>query len=210
MRVSLRWLALALCALTLSACVALGGKSHLSGGPYQGVVRDKATGEPIANAMVLIKWNGSTNAFSGGGRSLCYYHEPARTGSDGGFAIKPWRVSTDTGGRDPTWLPYIEHSHIEPLIFAPGYRQHFSTWGDPMKLELERFPLDQVNEEIGFLLVLRYKTVCLGHDNRVDLPMRLSIYRRAIALAESNPTKLNDSIRRVVDGFRDELKENAP
>lgn len=184
-------------ALVLGSTITACGKSHLSGGPYEGLVRDKATGGPVAEALVLVRWMGTVDAMHSSS-ARCYYHEVVRTGVDGRFVVKPWKVSTARNG-DPTWLPHVDPLRVEELVFKPGYRDHFVKGGkrDPMKIELEAFDV-QPNEQIEFLSQLRYQGMCDGHSAKFELPWLQALAAEAIAIEGRARGQLTDWSRKLV------------
>ncbi|MES2999883.1 MAG: hypothetical protein V4787_04270 [Pseudomonadota bacterium] len=73
----------ALAIASLQACSAYRG-------PVIGVVVDQATGKPVADAIVVMRWHGNWTKIFGESSSACYHVETARTDAEGRYRIAAW------------------------------------------------------------------------------------------------------------------------
>jgi len=143
--------------------IPLGRAATLAGGPYEGLVRDKATGDPIPGALVMVKWMGTTPSIHSS-RPLCYHQAVVMTGTDGRFRVPAWSETTARRG-DPTWLPYVTPLQIEEFVFKPAYLDTpmHGRARDPRQIKLEAFN-GSLKEWMEFLYELRGRSVCEGDD----------------------------------------------
>jgi hypothetical protein len=82
----------------------------LSGPAIAGIVTDKATGEPVAGAQVVVSWDGThvAGGFSEGG---CYYVQIAITDRNGRFSV-------------PAWSKFVLNTVLFDYkigVYSPGY-----------------------------------------------------------------------------------------
>ena len=70
--------------VTIKACA-------LSSGPIDGQVLDEATGKPIADAIVVVRWKGDWWAVVES-KTTCYHVETARTDINGKYHIAAWSL----------------------------------------------------------------------------------------------------------------------
>lgn len=78
----LRWALLAVLILLLNGCVWWGGSVN-------GQVLDKETKEPVADAFVVVLWNGQASSLVHS-QLVCIHAESARSDSQGNFRVKGW------------------------------------------------------------------------------------------------------------------------
>jgi hypothetical protein len=80
------WEIALLAALSLVSLQACSG----SGGPESGMVLDQATRQPVADAIVVMRWHGNWTKIGGESTSACYHVETARTDARGRYRIAAW------------------------------------------------------------------------------------------------------------------------
>jgi len=198
--VTMRLMRAAAMSCTFAATLAACQKSTLSSGPYEGLVRDKATGQPISGALVYVKWMGA-NPSSHSSYDLCYHHEIVETGPDGRFRVPAWRVSTKVNG-DPTWLPYINPLHVEDFVFKAGYRDNFVRGGprDPSKIELEPI-VGTASEQIRILHELSHRSGCDGDSAKKELPWLSALVLAGKTIASDRSKELSVGDRKMIDSL---------
>jgi hypothetical protein len=97
----------------------------LSGEPISGTVIDKATGEPVADAIVAVYWDGSWN-IGHSSRVSCYHVETARTDARGRYDIAAWK--TAWSARDV----FFRDEGQRYSVYKPGYfRGYLHSRGAP-------------------------------------------------------------------------------
>jgi hypothetical protein len=101
-------LAATLLLISLAAC-------PFSGGPVRGVVVDDATKQPLANAIVVVRWFGDWTKIVGESSGVCYHVEAARTDAQGRYEISAWT-------RAPSIRDFrFSFSGKDIKAFKPGY-----------------------------------------------------------------------------------------
>lgn len=111
--------------LSLQACA-------LSSRPINGHVLDEETGKPVADAIVVITWQGNWYKIVEGS-TFCYHVETARTDAEGEYHIPAWS------------LPWqMEHMTVSSRVvnaeaFKPGYTRPAKWNSTQERILLRRF-----------------------------------------------------------------------
>ncbi|HKA45161.1 MAG TPA: ankyrin repeat domain-containing protein [Burkholderiales bacterium] len=92
----------------------------------RGVVRDEASGGPIAGANVLAIWEGTTYGFHSSNR-LCLRVDAARTGADGAFSLVTPSKNVYRKG--------MSQQYVDIRIHAPGMQERFEAGTDSRKMK---------------------------------------------------------------------------
>lgn len=139
-----------------------------AGWPVSGTVVDKRTGAPIANATVVLVWQGNINAIVDI-QSTCYHVETATTDAKGHFSTGPWI--------GPGTVYSINGVQVVPYVYAPGYR------------EADRFSMDRIlmvpfdgarDYWLNYLPTRFVQCADAGRSMRNLLPMYERVYRDAM------------------------------
>lgn len=182
---TLRRLALAtVMCLPLTAC-------GVSSGPIDGTIIDEATGKPIADAIVLVTWEGSIPAVVEQHR-VCVHVMSTITDSQGRYHFDGWSKKANFGPVPVTVL--------QPLLFAykPGYE-----WSDrPSGADSNKMYLAPSkatgDERAAFLLRVIDNSRCDARDpsERSRLPLLRALEHEAETLSLSkNKGDFIDAIR---------------
>lgn len=181
--------------------LSLPGKSHLSGGPYEGLVRD-VEGRPVADALVLVKWMGTTPSMHSS-RALCYYLALTRTRPDGRFHVPAWNVATPEKGRDPTWLRHVDPLHVEEMVYKSTYVDDIGRGRarDPMSIRLgpaAAAPDDRAEH----LYELMGRSTCEGDSPKKALPWAKALAEEGRWLiGEDRSASLSTNARRQISAL---------
>ena len=79
-----------------------------SGGPIKGKVLEEGTDKPLADAIVVVRWQGTAFSFIES-PTVCIHVESATTDKDGRYRIPAWRASVEPSGVrgiEPIVTPY--------------------------------------------------------------------------------------------------------
>lgn len=171
---TLRRLALAtVMCLPLTAC-------GVSSGPIDGTIIDEATGKPIADAIVLVTWEGSIPAVVEQHR-VCVHVMSTITDGQGRYHFDGWSKKANFGPVPVTVL--------QPLLFAykPGYE-----WSDrPSEADSNKLYLALSkatgDERAAFLFRVLDNSRCNTRDSseKNRLPLLQSVEREAGTLIQA-------------------------
>jgi hypothetical protein len=168
----------ALCLVSLQACSA-------TGGPASGVVIDEATGKPVADAIVVVRWHGNWTKVFGESSSACYHVETARTDANGRYQIAAW--STSWSFSDFRFTP----AGVDYHAYKPGYVTVFREAANVSPARIAIAPFKGTKDEY-FEQVLSLRTwACPGAGaSRTSLrQFYAAAARDAAALAETQNQK---------------------
>lgn len=139
-----------------------------AGWPVSGTVVDKRTGAPIANATVVLVWQGNINAIVDI-QSTCYHVETATTDAKGHFSTGPWI--------GPGTVYSINGVQVVPYVYAPGYRE-----ADRFSMDrILMVPFDGTRREWLTYLRSRFVQCADAEESRTDL---LVMYQRVYQEAQ--------------------------
>lgn len=96
----------------IGSCLFAVSAHALSGEPVSGQVIDESTGKPVADALVVVHWNGSWTR-----STACYHVETARTDGNGKFQTSAWQTA---------WSPrdlFFTFYDQTVAIYKPGHLQ---------------------------------------------------------------------------------------
>jgi hypothetical protein len=181
---NLSWLLLAVSLLLLTGCK----KSVLTGGPVDGVVIDVTTQQPIAGAMVLVRWHGVLPTLHSNSVP-CYHAELATTDDQGKYHISRWEVETKG---HVEWMADISQTGpIEPVAYKPGYVMPQRYHDDPTRVLIEPFQGTTL-QRLGYLAgeFYQYKIACEA-DNKIQIPIYQAAYAEGLKIARS-PAELRE------------------
>jgi hypothetical protein len=181
--------------LAVSACSRR--QDVLTGGPIDGVVIDSATGQPVPDALVLIKWIGHTETVHSN-NFPCYHAEFAKTDEQGRYHIPAWRMQTK--GR-AEWIAYIHQTGpILAVVYKRGYVMPWRWQDNPARVAVEPFQGTIVNR-FEYLLGSTYTflILCEG-DARTAIPLHEAAYQEGVEIATT------DSERKLADRLLVELE----
>ena len=163
----------ALSLASLQACSA-------AGGPVSGVVIDEATGKPVADAIVVMRWHSS-----GINHSYCHHVATARTDASGRYRIAAWITPLSLRA------VFMSSAGIDYHAYKPGYVTIFreGTIALPAKIVIAPFKgtKDEYFEQV---LSLRIWGCAQAGDSQTSLvPFYVAAAREAAALAETQKQK---------------------
>jgi len=107
-----RLLLTALSLLPLSAC------AGLSGGPIEGRVLEAGTNKPIAEAIVVARWEGHLASYAHG-KTVCYHVLTTTTNGEGQYRFPAWNKDITED-----WQKNIRPERVLIDAYKPGYRFH--------------------------------------------------------------------------------------
>jgi hypothetical protein len=116
----------ALAVISLKAC-------SLSGSEINGVVRDEATGQPIADAIVVATWPAYVSKIFAESGTMCAHVDTARSDKEGRFHMASWtRPFSSQDVRTSVQAPEI-------AIYKPGYIRHATEGVNAGQYTIKRF-----------------------------------------------------------------------
>jgi hypothetical protein len=183
---------LALIALSLLLAACTMKKSVLTGGPVDGVVVDATTQQPIAGAMVLVKWRGVLPTIHSNSVP-CYHAELATTDAQGRYHINSWRVETKG---HVEWMAHISQTGpVEPVAYKAGYRMSARQQEDTMGVLMD--PVRGTTlQRLGYLAAeLDDRQLACDADEKTQIPIYRAAYEEGARLAQT-PTE-----QRIVDSL---------
>lgn len=148
----------------------------LSDSAIDGIVLDEATGKPVADAIVVVNWDGDYWA-GAGRRFICYHVETAVTNEAGKFHIEGWSmgISFDNFSITPR--------HVRAEAFKPGYVRSTNIEDKPKKIFIR--PFGGTKEEyFEFLDALVGSNYCVGRYAGASSRHLYRLYKRVAAEAE--------------------------
>jgi hypothetical protein len=167
------WLACALPYPALGAVV----------GPIDGSVREQPSGAPVAGALVIARWTGST--IHG---QVCDWLEVATTGADGGYRIP---FSMRGTGESP-----LAARSVRFVAYKRGYAQLPDRGADAGRAQLKVVRADSsADARLAQLRALDRDVTCLGTpigQAATLLPLYRQLFDEAMALP---PSTQADSLR---------------
>jgi hypothetical protein len=122
--------------LSMSVLAAFAISAHaLSGEAFSGQVIDESTGKPVADAIVVLHWNGRWSKIFGESSGACYHVETARTDAQGKFQTPAWKTR---------WQIEDLRLSREPMglnVYKPGYAiaPTQPRWNDMHELHIAPF-----------------------------------------------------------------------
>jgi hypothetical protein len=96
-------------------------------------VIEESTGRPIADAIVVVHWNGNWTKIVGESSSACYHVETARTDSNGMYQIAAWK--TPWTFEDLRFSSAGQSYHV----YKPGYIRSVSRGMAPQAFSMEPY-----------------------------------------------------------------------
>lgn len=171
-----KWI-VAISVVVLSAC------TEISGGPVEGRVTDKESGQPVEGAVVLIKWNMATGGMLAGTHYVCYHIEAARTDANGHYLVPKWRVKLglDETGAQMKWLPFNQTSDLYLEMLKPGYlRGSNGMAGAPGRVDLKPTKFNGTDAAwfAEWEKQPQFDTSCLGGETRIGIEANIAVYER--------------------------------
>ena len=179
--------------LSLSACA-------LTGGPINGMVLEDETDQPIAGAIVVVRWKGDLPGFADS-NTVCYHVESTLTDEAGRYRIAKWKKKPDP---ERDWERRIINKVFGVSAYKVGYG--FST---------QKYKVDEneylamfegsTEERLKYLLRISGATSCPGAGTSQE---HLLLWYRAI-LEEIQQLNDTGSAQTFIDGiiFRIEIIE---
>lgn len=182
-----------------------------SGGPIEGKVLEEGTDRPIADAIVVVRWQGTAFSFVES-PTVCIHVETATTDKNGRYRIPFWRASAKPSGVH----------RIEPIVTA--YKAEYQ-W--PKRLPKDLGSGDQYlrpstgtrDERLRYLRRLSSATSCGAQNGseKNSLPLLKAIYEEAKSSGgdvrqASNEMSLVESLRYRIEilelGFEEAEKRH--
>jgi len=156
-------------------------KSVLNGGPVDGVVLDATTQQPIANAMVVIKWHGVLPTIHSNSVP-CYHVELAATDAIGRYHINRWRFETKGHAE---WIAQVnETGPIVPVAYKPGYVMPLRRQDDPKRVLLEPFE-GKTQDRLLYLIDRFDREIMCEADDKTLIPIYQAAYEEGRTIARS-------------------------
>lgn len=154
-----------------------------SGGPVKGRVLDEEMNTPVADAIVVVIWQGTAFSFVES-PTVCIHVETATTDKDGRYRIPYWRASTEPSGVRGL-EPYVAG------VYKVGYQRSTRRMPDDLGGG------DQFLRPFKGTRVERFKSIRIsgvncgnaGESNRNLIPLYRTIYEQLNALAETKEEK---------------------
>ena len=171
------------CLLGASLLVLLGcGKSVLTGGPVDGVVLDATNQQPIANALVVVKWHGVLPTIHSNSVP-CYHVEVATTDAAGRYHVNRWRFETKGHAE---WISQVnETGPILPVAYKPGYVMPLRRQDDPVRVFMEPFR-GTTRERLIYLTDRFDREIMCEADDKSLISLYRSAYEEGKTIARSS------------------------
>ena len=160
------------CAFVLLILLVTSGQSDAEILPVAGTVRDFATGKGLADAHVVLHWNGTFGI--GHGATMCYAVKSTTTGQHGNYLLGPGTLSGPIGPFD---------SEPEVYVYKPGYYRPAGAASQFRGIDeddLVKFTGSEA-ERLAYLEELAARLHC-GRDDSNLLPVFEAVYREAATL----------------------------
>ena len=162
--------------LPLSAC-------GLSGGPIEGRVLDQATRNPIAGAIVVVRWKGTHLIPFADTQGSCYHAESAVTDAEGRYRTPRWSA--------PSKGPLFTQDYRSVTVYKAGYEQFLeSRYGESEDTKKNIYLLKEFKgtreERWKYLQDITRATGCeaAGQSGRNIYPLSKAIFLEAKQIAD--------------------------
>lgn len=189
----IRLLLVSILFVPLSAC-------GLSSGPIEGRVLDLDTKQPVAGAIVVVRWEGTHLIPFADTQSSCYHAESAVTDDEGRYRIARWSA--------PSKGPLFTEDYKSFTVYKVGY-SHFmeSRYGESEDTKKNIYFLKAFKgsreERLKYLNRVSNATECAsaGDSYASLLPLRRAVFEEAQPLAQTQAEK------ELVDAFLFNLED---
>ena len=168
--------------VTCCAAIALSACTEISDGPVTGRLTDKASGQPIADALVVVKWDMAVGGGLAEKRYVCYHVETAKTDADGRYRVPKWHVKLgkDETGEQIRWLPDQTVS-VSVQALKVGYLDaRYGVGGSPSKIDFKAtwFVGTEAQWFDTWANREQFSEGCDGGGSRAALEAKVALYER--------------------------------
>lgn len=184
-----RTILLILTLLPLTAC-------GLSSDPIEGQVLEAGTKKPLAGAIVVIRWEGTSSQIAES-KTVCYHVETATTDAQGNYRTPAWRKFKLTG--EFMGLGFTPGAK-DITAYKPGYSEHWPAGYDRTEdykknvRYLEPFK-GTGDERLKYLMNLSYGADCYGANEKPLFALQKALYQEAKRLAVTPQDQ--DGVQRI-------------
>lgn len=164
------------------AVIAVSACTEISDGPVEGRLTDKASGQPIVDALVLVKWDMAVGGWLAEKRYVCYHVETAKTDANGRYRIPKWQVKLgkDETGEQIRWLPDRTVS-VSVRALKVGYLDaRYGVGGSPSKIDFKAtwFVGTEAQWFDEWTKTEHFSEECSGGGSRTALEAMVVLYER--------------------------------
>ncbi len=156
--------------------------------PVTGRVLDHDTGQPVAGAIVVVRWIGTATKAFVDQHTACYHVETAKTDAEGIYETTSWLEASK--------YQDLGFKGRRIMVYKAGYRHIAGDEGGMLYLEKERVAVDQ---RLEYLLWLSGYLSCGSWKNQHSVYTELyeAMYQEALSIAANDARQ-----RKVVNSLK--------